>query len=709
MLQHRLNSATGHNPIISNSRECPFPWHYDPYSEQLNHCYNISHQNHAIVNEHLFTGEQVHRSRIEGGHLSPLTCPDNTSYLSLSMKTQESKQMMLWHSQHPYYRHHSNFLHFSKYYKQRPQIEPNRQGHLLMNIENRWQLTEHYPEHYRKDSIMPESLLQWPSLNEAKPHIPMQDEPHFYQEPEESAAVVNHQHGLMSPSGSPRFRQDQRQSCSGLFQSRKESTAVFSHGLVAGEVVALGPKSSDRYTRYPIEQNKKDVQSKPQSAQFLEERAEAGNHSIASKVSKSGITFPLTSGHAEKERFKAGLGVRSKSSRRDMPEFKSTASVIRSTSSIDGKRKSQKTRLFGLNYSDAEHLKLSKRSGKKLVSDRVNKCSSAVLFKEQYIQNKKQGNEMCKDDDCPRKALQLVELDPRFRKKTMLEYLCTDWEDEEKNVLPNTLEPLCDDLDLAQKLFRLRYILHYWQVGPETKFDDTYVRRALLCFSGDELKQGISWHSEWGGLTDVLRATIALCKGNTYKVDYKLWVEHDVMKMADILSTNDRLGVNFGDLDNDLTYDEVSENVRLELLKLVDCEVEQKKSWWEKGSHLAYIYFTWPEGLNMGNYHVIFDVNTGFVLHKWQYRFRSGTWEEFSGSKGRLLYAGGYKKSNKEYEYEREILKAASKELVNLRAEVLEVLRSSLLYSVAFIVVDYWGFDLPQQVYRSLDKDLKKL
>jgi len=160
----------------------------------------------------------------------------------------------------------------------------------------------------------------------------------------------------------------------------------------------------------------------------------------------------------------------------------------------------------------------------------------------------------------------------------MLEYLCTDWEDEEKNVLPNTLEPLCDDLDLKQKLFRLRYVLHYWEVGPETKFDDRWVRRALLCFSGDELKQGISWHSEWGGLTDVLRATIALCKGTIYKGDYKLWVEHDVMKMADILSMNDRLGVNFGDLDNDLTYDEVSTNVKLELLKLVDCEVEQKKS-----------------------------------------------------------------------------------------------------------------------------------
>jgi len=50
------------------------------------------------------------------------------------------------------------------------------------------------------------------------------------------------------------------------------------------------------------------------------------------------------------------------------------------------------------------------------------------------------------------------------------------------------------------------------------------------------------------------------------------------MKMADALSMNDSLGVNFGELDNDITYDEVSERVRLELLKLVECEVEQKKS-----------------------------------------------------------------------------------------------------------------------------------
>lgn len=199
-------------------------------------------------------------------------------------------------------RQHSDFLHFSEYYKQRPQIELNRQEHLQMNIENRKQPVEHCPEQYRKVSIMPESLLQWSSLNEAKPSTQLWDKA-FQEEPEESAAViVNYQHGFINPSGSPRLRQDQRQSSSGLFQSRKVPKAVFSHGLVAGEVVALTTTSSDRYKRYPTDQNKKDVQSKPLPAQFLEETAEVGNYGISSKFNKSSITFPKTSDHAVTEK-----------------------------------------------------------------------------------------------------------------------------------------------------------------------------------------------------------------------------------------------------------------------------------------------------------------------------------------------------------------------------------------------------------------------
>jgi len=100
----------------------------------------------------------------------------------------------------------------------------------------------------------------------------------------------------------------------------------------------------------------------------------------------------------------------------------------------------------------------------------------------------------------------------------------------------------------------------------------------MLSFSGEELKDAISWHTDWGGLTDVLRSTISLCKGAFKCYDHKLWVEHDFMKMVDALSINKSLGVNLGDLDNDLSYDDAPESIRIQLLKLVNCEVQQKKS-----------------------------------------------------------------------------------------------------------------------------------
>jgi len=41
----------------------------------------------------------------------------------------------------------------------------------------------------------------------------------------------------------------------------------------------------------------------------------------------------------------------------------------------------------------------------------------------------------------------------------------------------------------------------------------------MLCFSGNELKEAITSQSDWGGLTEVLRATIGLCKGiNTISI-----------------------------------------------------------------------------------------------------------------------------------------------------------------------------------------------
>lgn len=229
----------------------------------------------------------------------------------------------------------------------------------------------------------------------------------------------------------------------------------------------------------------------------------------------------------------------------------------------------------------------------------------------------------------------------------------------------------------------------------------------MLSFSGEELKDGISWHTDWGGLTDVLRATISLCKGAFKCYDHKLQVEHDFMKMVDALSINKSLGVNLGDLDNDLSYDDAPESIRIQLLKLVNCEVQQKKSQQERGFHLAYVYFTQPEGMNMGNYHVIFDVDTSKVVYKQHYRFRKENFEDFAVSKGRLLYAGDYERCNKEYKCEREIMQAASKELDNLQSEVMAALQSSSLYSIAFIVMEFWGFDWPQQVYRVLQNPVK--
>jgi len=138
----------------------------------------------------------------------------------------------------------------------------------------------------------------------------------------------------------------------------------------------------------------------------------------------------------------------------------------------------------------------------------------------------------------------------------------------------------------------------------------------MLSFSGDELKEAIASQSDWGGLTDVLRATIGLCKSENRSFDHKLWVEHDVSKMADKLSMMNIPGVNFRAFKDDLSYDQAPESVRLQLLKLVECEVKHKKSYWEKGVHHAYVYFTWPEGHNMGNYHIIFDVASCEVLQK---------------------------------------------------------------------------------------------
>jgi len=167
---------------------------------------------------------------------------------------------------------------------------------------------------------------------------------------------------------------------------------------------------------------------------------------------------------------------------------------------------------------------------------------------------------------------------PRVLNESVLGYLNTGWEDNEKKHLPKSLNPKDDFVGTQERLFRLRYLINYWEIGPETKLEDVWVKRAMLSFSGDELKRGITRLSGWGGLTDVLRTTISLCKGGGNVFNHKLWMEHDVSNMADTLSCDDNLGVNFGELDDNILYDDAPDSVRMRLLELVGCQVEQKNS-----------------------------------------------------------------------------------------------------------------------------------
>jgi len=329
----------------------------------------------------------------------------------------------------------------------------------------------------------------------------------------------------------------------------------------------------------------------------------------------------------------------------------------------------------------------------------MHKRSCAVYPKKQLTHIEKKEN----DEErkyCRLKLIQEMSAKaPRLLNNKVLQYLSTDWEEDEKKKLPETLEPMNEWVCLQEKLLRLRYIVHNWEIGPETEFDDKWARRAMLSFSGDELKEAISSHSDWGGLTDVLRATIGLCKSKNRRFDHKLWVEHNVSEMADKLSSMNISGVNFGAFKDDLSYDQAPESVKLQLLKLVGCKVKQKKSYWERGVHHAYVNFTWPEGQNMGNYHIIFDVTTCEVLQKWQHRLSKSNRKEFAVSKGRLIYND---RAEINYKYERKIFQDASKELVKLQMGVLAALKSSELHKVAFIVMEYWGSDMPQQLYRVL-------
>jgi len=50
---------------------------------------------------------------------------------------------------------------------------------------------------------------------------------------------------------------------------------------------------------------------------------------------------------------------------------------------------------------------------------------------------------------------------PKLLNNKALEYLSTDYDEQEKKKLPETLEPMNEFVDLQEKLFRLKYMLQY--------------------------------------------------------------------------------------------------------------------------------------------------------------------------------------------------------------------------------------------------------
>lgn len=88
------------------------------------------------------------------------------------------------------------------------------------------------------------------------------------------------------------------------------------------------------------------------------------------------------------------------------------------------------------------------------------------------VHNKKKQNDEEIEHCISKVTLGMIDKAPTLFTKSVLEYLSTDFEDCEKKILPGTLQPMNDDVHLQEKLFRLRYIIQYWEIGPETKFDE---------------------------------------------------------------------------------------------------------------------------------------------------------------------------------------------------------------------------------------------
>lgn len=63
-------------------------------------------------------------------------------------------------------------------------------------------------------------------------------------------------------------------------------------------------------------------------------------------------------------------------------------------------------------------------------------------------------------------------------------------------------------------MVKLKYIVQFWKVGAKTRMEDSWTNLALLSFTEDELRLGISHKADWRGLTEFLQTTISFCKGH---------------------------------------------------------------------------------------------------------------------------------------------------------------------------------------------------
>jgi len=287
---------------------------------------------------------------------------------------------------------------------------------------------------------------------------------------------------------------------------------------------------------------------------------------------------------------------------------------------------------------------------------------------------------------------------PKFLNHCSLEYLRTDWNENVKYTLPDHLEAIRPQDELREKLVKLRYIVQAWKIGARTEMEDSWMEFALLSFSGDELRLGISHRSDWQGLTEFLQTVISFCQGHPLNKKHELWEEHDVLEIANNFAKDSTLAVKFSGLDSGLSYNEAPSELQLILLKAVNCEVKQKGSWWENGHHCAYVCFQWPEGLNLAYYHVVFDVETGDVLKKWQYHYKRKIKNQMNVYNGRLIYCGDI------YNEERLLFEAASDEIPKLRSDLTIVLEELGLKKVTPKILSFWKAEMALLLFRVLQK-----